>query len=253
MENNIFLKLPDGSSIIKKMFSEYNDDELKRVIKVCSSITMVIDNLRLNKSYHSQIKKFIIDNSIDTSHFIRRKREKIENKLIKGDKHIESKAIKKYIIENKIVEHKCSVCNIEPIWNGKPLTLQLDHINGDHYDNRLENLRLICANCHTQTDTFTGRNLRQYTVKNCLTCLAKLKIDNTTMKCAECIGKEKHLCSICRKENKHGNKSRCKGCLEIEVDKRYCIYCDKEIKKNTNLEGYHKKCYKDSKIVKKNK
>jgi hypothetical protein len=251
MENNIFLKLPDGSSILKKMFSEYNDDELKRVIKICSSISMVIDSLLLNKSYHSQIKKFISDNSIDTTHFIRRKREKIENKLIKGDKHIHSKAIKNYIIVNKIVENKCSVCNIEPIWNGKPLTLQLDHINGDHYDNRLENLRLICPNCHTQTDTFTGRNLRQYTVKSCLTCLAVLKSDNTTMKCAECISKEKHLCSICRSKEKYGKESRCKDCLKIEVDKIYCRFCKEQIKKNTNLEGYHKKCYKNNKIVKK--
>jgi hypothetical protein len=215
---------------------------------------MVINTLQLNKAYHYQIKKFITDNSIDISHFIIRKREKIqkiENKLIKGDKAIHSKAIKRYIIENKIVENKCSVCNLEPIWNGKPLTLQLDHINGDHYDNRLENLRLICANCHTQTDTFTGRNLRQYTVKKCLTCPSILKNENTTMKCAECIGKEKHLCSICRKNKKYLNNSRCKECLKIEVDKKYCIYCDKQIKKNTNLEGYHKKCYKNNKIVKK--
>lgn len=181
MENNIFLKLPDGSSIIKKMFSEYNDDELKRVIKVCTSITNIIESLRLNKSYHIQIKKFITDNLIDISHFVRRKRENIENKLVKGTKAIHSRSIKNYIVNNKIVENKCTICSLEPIWNGKPLTLQLDHINGDHYDNRIENLRLICPNCHTQTDTFTGRNLREYTIKNCITCLHVLKSNNTRM------------------------------------------------------------------------
>lgn len=46
------------------------------------------------------------------------------------------------------------MCGIGNEWNGKPLTLQLDHINGDHSDNRLENLRILCPNCHSQTSTW---------------------------------------------------------------------------------------------------
>ena len=44
-------------------------------------------------------------------------------------------------------EYKCAICGLEPIWNGKPLTLTLDHIDGDHYNDTLENLRWICPNC----------------------------------------------------------------------------------------------------------
>jgi hypothetical protein len=55
------------------------------------------------------------------------------------------------------VPDACSECKIGPRWNGKLLVLQVDHVNGVHNDNRWENLRLLCPNCHSQTDTFTGR------------------------------------------------------------------------------------------------
>jgi 5-methylcytosine-specific restriction endonuclease McrA len=53
---------------------------------------------------------------------------------------------------------KCEVCNREK-WNGGPIPLELDHINGRREDNRLENLRIVCPNCHAQTDTYRGRNI----------------------------------------------------------------------------------------------
>ncbi len=49
-------------------------------------------------------------------------------------------------------------------WRGKPLTMHLDHINGRRDDNRLENLRMLCPNCHSQTPTYGGRNLKRASV-----------------------------------------------------------------------------------------
>jgi hypothetical protein len=54
--------------------------------------------------------------------------------------------------------YKCELCDQLPVWNGRSLTLQLDHKNGNKYDDREENLRFLCPNCHSQTDTFAGRN-----------------------------------------------------------------------------------------------
>ncbi|QZE11799.1 hypothetical protein SEA_FRANCOB_241 [Streptomyces phage Francob] len=65
--------------------------------------------------------------------------------------------VRKAILDGDLISYVCE-CGQGPEWNGKPLVLQLDHINGDAYDNRLENLRFLCPNCHTQTDTFCGRN-----------------------------------------------------------------------------------------------
>lgn len=63
------------------------------------------------------------------------------------------------ILKEGLLPYKCAICGFEGEWNGKPLVLQIDHINGDHSDNRIENLRFICPNCHTQTETFAGRNV----------------------------------------------------------------------------------------------
>lgn len=65
-------------------------------------------------------------------------------------------------------EDRCMVPNCphpDPEWNGKPLYLQLDHINGINNDNRLENLRIVCPNCHTQTATYCGRNKKKPQIK----------------------------------------------------------------------------------------
>ena len=54
----------------------------------------------------------------------------------------------------------CEDCGICGTYNGKPITLELDHIDGDHYNNKLENLRILCPNCHSQTPTYRGRNMK---------------------------------------------------------------------------------------------
>lgn len=78
----------------------------------------------------------------------------------KQDAHFRLKTgHKAWLIDDGHLTEECADCGIGPEWNGKPLTLQLDHINGDSRDHRVENLQLLCPNCHTQTDTFAGRNL----------------------------------------------------------------------------------------------
>lgn len=65
------------------------------------------------------------------------------------------------LLREGLLEFKCygQDCGITH-WRGKPISLQLDHINGDNLDHRIENLRLLCPNCHSQTDTFAGKNKR---------------------------------------------------------------------------------------------
>jgi hypothetical protein len=69
--------------------------------------------------------------------------------------------LKKRLIRLGILRQTCAECGQGAEWNGKPLVLVLDHINGNNTDHRLQNLRLLCPNCNSQTPTFCGKNVRQ--------------------------------------------------------------------------------------------
>jgi Zn finger protein HypA/HybF involved in hydrogenase expression/predicted transcriptional regulator len=76
--------------------------------------------------------------------------ENTQNKSITG-------TLKKFILKNNLKEHKCEECGLDT-WNKKPLSLELDHTDGIRSNNRIENLKLLCPNCHSQTPTWRGRN-----------------------------------------------------------------------------------------------
>ncbi len=86
----------------------------------------------------------------------------IENSLyLGGGRNLKSRLLSEGLLLNKCYGIKC---NVETIWNDSPITLQLDHINGVSDDNRIENLRLLCPNCHSQTPTFGGRNAKKMVI-----------------------------------------------------------------------------------------
>ena len=69
--------------------------------------------------------------------------------------------VKKKIIQRELIPYVCNICETDPIWQGKPMPLILDHINGINNDNRLENLQFVCSNCDSQLPTYKARNIKK--------------------------------------------------------------------------------------------
>ena len=65
--------------------------------------------------------------------------------------------LKKRLLSEGLIENKCEICGITE-WNNNHLSMQLDHIDGDSHNHKIENLRMVCPNCHSQTHTYCGKN-----------------------------------------------------------------------------------------------
>lgn len=138
------------------------------------SIAGVIKSL--NRAVVGSNYRFVKQNvarlKLDTSHWKgqahgssnQNKKLKPEQALKKNSMH-DTSVIKKVVLRNNILPLKCSVCDLEGYWMGKPIVLRLDHINGDNRDHRISNLRFLCPNCDSQTETYCGKNKKKPKVR----------------------------------------------------------------------------------------
>jgi hypothetical protein len=117
--------------------------------------------------HHTHISRRIKAFGIDTSHFqVPTQRGKAwrprtpEGLLVEQEaasaRRIQSDRLKQAMLERG-VDERCALCGSEPIWLGEPLPLEVDHVDGNWRNNRIENLRLLCPNCHSTTDSYRGR------------------------------------------------------------------------------------------------
>lgn len=127
-----------------------------------------------------------------------RRRMPIDSFYINGAKRSGVHLLRR-LISDGFKSRKCECCLLAE-WNGREISLEVDHINGVHDDNRLENLRVLCPNCHAQTETYKGKNIAEEKRKRpashiCQSCY-KQKVSRVNLRCKSCAAKEKNNCKI---------------------------------------------------------
>lgn len=127
-------------------------------------------------------------------------------------------------------QKECAICKMPNIWQNKPLTLRLDHINGIHNDNRLENLRWVCPNCDSQQNTYCGYNQSKEKKKYyCIDC--GKEISRNSLRCNQCSHKLQY-------KVQHPNREELKQLIRtmpfVQIGKKYNVsdnavrkWCDK--------------------------
>lgn len=184
----------------------WTDEQLIQAVANSKTLLEVARNLGL-RSYGANtrtIKKHIARLQLSTSHFLSKSDQLAEARKLNKHKplneifcqnNIDRKYIKNTILKYNLIEYKCNVCNIVE-WNGQQLSLHLDHINGINNDNRLDNLRFLCPNCHSLTNTYCGKSLTGISrkpIKLCLDCNAT--IHRNSSRCRSCAAK-RQKCKI---------------------------------------------------------
>lgn len=147
--------------------SKYNwcIEDIKRAISMSHNYSeaLRILNIPVRGGNLDTLKSKVKIHNIDVSHFTGRNyaHNKISNAYISvadylgTGKYIHSTKLRNKLIIEGYKENKCECCGITE-WNGNPINMQLHHINGNHLDNRLDNLQMLCPNCHSQTDNYCG-------------------------------------------------------------------------------------------------
>jgi hypothetical protein len=158
------------------MKANYERENFEKLVKESYSWTQLISKCekRTSGKAFRAVKKYCNEYDLDTSHFTghawRQDRKPRPNSVplelyLSGEIPTTSTHLKKRLLKEGLLYSRCYVCGITE-WCGLPAPLQLDHTNGNCLDNSLENLRVLCPNCHAQTDTYAGKNIgKKYRTK----------------------------------------------------------------------------------------
>lgn len=185
-----------------KPAANWDKENLLNIIEKseCKSDVLKLMNLTISAGNFKTLKKYLKIYNIDET--------KIEYKYNRGNRFKKKYSdeevfcknskfscnLKERILKSNLKEYKCSVCGNEGEWMNKKMVLQVDHINGINNDNRIENIRFICPNCHSQTETFSiGDRKKRKKKENFCSC--GKKIYKTSKRCVFCenIKREKEI------------------------------------------------------------
>lgn len=201
-----------------KNYDKVQDSQFKSIIesgKKWSDILNVfgystakpLDDIK-NKCNRLHIPYGHIEN--DTDSMKRKKSYTLEEICIANSWYSNCSKLKQRLHKELGWEERCMICKLDK-WNNKPIPLEIDHINGKHFDHRLDNLRFLCPNCHAQTNTYKGKNMFN-------------RISKSVENIPECNKNSSGIKHKCSKQEKQQHK--CQDCgVDISRRCQRCVPC----------------------------
>ena len=223
---------------MSNLIDNYSKEELEKIVLTSFSYAEVLSRLGYGTVHgHNSrtLKKRIKYYEISTEHFsYKPKKHYTEEEIFCENSSVSQNKLRKTFKEKAVVEYRCAICGLYPIWNGKPLVLTLDHKNGKNKDNRIENLQWVCPNCDRQSPTYGTRNKKDlhkdvilYNGNYSKTQeeaerAVKEKQDKDSAR-VQTIKKDDHYyCIDCGKEIS-SNASKCIQCASKDRQKEICV------------------------------
>lgn len=215
--------------------SKYTDEQFIEAVKTSLSIAEVCRKIGLKpvggnyRTVHNKISKL----NLDYSHFT----GKAWNQGLRYRVIVPPKPLSEILVENStyssyklaqrlekegLKEHKCEIyCNTE--WLGKSIKLELHHLNGNHNDNRIENLQLLCPNCHSFTDNYRGKNQNRSAQKE-TSEVEPYKFEEPSLANGNLEPSQKNYVIL-----EEGVETRRKESKSKILEPKYCAHCGKEL------------------------
>lgn len=183
---------------------KYTDAQFIEAVGACSDIKSTLRMLGLypGAANYQTVRRRVEQLDLDTSHWGKRSQkrsDRVPNEQVFVEHSSSNKhRLKRRVIDENLLPYECRECGISE-WQGKRLSLHLDHINGDRSDDRLDNLRFLCPNCHSQTETYCKAK----------TTPAKLETDkhNFCLGCGNEIASGSERCRHCESQRRAEEQS----------------------------------------------
>lgn len=201
---------------------DWNEIRVREAISKSTSYSETLRNLEIPTQGNNveTLKRYIKKYNLDISHFTFGKSKDLSglqyipvSEYLNSQKTIQTSKLKLKLLKEGLKENKCECCGIT-VWNNKPLVMQLHHIDGNNKNNSLDNLQLLCPNCHSQTENYCGNaNKNKRTNNYCKDC--GKEISKNAIYCPKCLGKHHRKIERPSKEELIKNFKELKSFLAI--------------------------------------